>query len=64
MRHPDTIRADIERTRGDIARSLVSLREDLDHVTDWRRWFGRRPMRLVAAAFLLGLFVGYRRRSR
>ncbi len=61
MRTPDEIRADIERTRGEIARSIGSLRENLDDATDWHRWVERRPLEFLGAAFLVGLVVGYRR---
>lgn len=60
MRTPDEIRSDIERTRADIARNVGSLRENIDDATDWHRWVERRPLEFVAAAFLLGIFAGYR----
>jgi len=60
---PDEIRAEIERTRGEFARSIGSLRASLDDATDWHRWVGRRPLECIGAAFLAGLVVGYRRRA-
>jgi uncharacterized protein DUF3618 len=60
-RTPAALRAEIERTRAELATSVSALREEVAHVTDWREWVRRRPLFAVGAAFTLGFLIAYRR---
>jgi hypothetical protein len=55
------LRADIERTREQLASSVVELRETLARRTDWREWIRRRPGTWLLGGFALGVFLGSRR---
>lgn len=59
-RDPQEIRSDIERTRDEIAQSIVSLRDSVSDATDWRIWVRRNPLPFVGAAFALGFLIGFR----
>ena len=58
---PEEVRAEIERARAQIARSAAALRDEVAATADWREWVRRRPGVLLAGAFALGFFIGYRR---
>ncbi len=60
VREPDQIRAEIERTRDEIATRLASLRTSVTEATDWKTYVRRRPLAFLAGAFGLGLLVGLR----
>lgn len=60
-RSPAALRAEIERTRAELATSVTALREEVAHATDWRSWVARRPYVCVGAAFMIGFMLGNRR---
>jgi hypothetical protein len=60
-RNPAALRAEIERTRAELATSVTALREEVASVTDWRAWVGKRPLLCVGTAFLIGYWLGSRR---
>ena len=55
------LRAEIERTRLELNRSLEGLRRDVTSRTDWRRWVRERPLPMLAGAFAVGFLLGSRR---
>lgn len=57
-RTPEEIRRDIERTREDLALSLLELQEGVTTAIDWRVWVRRRPVPFLAAAFGAGVLAG------
>lgn len=59
-REPNEIRSEIERTREELAESLLHLRDRMTEVTDWRTYVRRQPVAFVAGAFTLGLLIGLR----
>ncbi len=56
------LRAEIERTRAELAQSVTVLREEVAWRTDWRQWVHRHPMACVGAAFFVGFLIGNTRR--
>jgi ElaB/YqjD/DUF883 family membrane-anchored ribosome-binding protein len=60
-RTPAAVRAEIERTRAELATSVSALRREVAHVTDWREWVRKRPLLCVGAAFMIGFLLGQRR---
>ena len=60
VREPDQIRAEIERTRDEIASNLASLRSSVTEAADWKTYVRRRPLTFVGGAFALGLLLGLR----
>jgi ElaB/YqjD/DUF883 family membrane-anchored ribosome-binding protein len=56
------LRAEIERTRAELAQSVTVLREEVAWRTDWRQWVHRHPMACVGAAFFVGFLIGNNRR--
>lgn len=60
-RTPAALRAEIERTRAELATSVTALREQVAHATDWREWVRQRPLLAVGAAFMIGFWLGQRR---
>ena len=54
--------AEIEKARQQVAASVVALRGELASTTDWRQWVRRRPLALIAGAFVVGFLFGSRRR--
>jgi ElaB/YqjD/DUF883 family membrane-anchored ribosome-binding protein len=56
------LRAEIERTRAELAQSVTVLREEVAWRTDWRQWVYRHPMACVGAAFFVGFLIGNTRR--
>lgn len=73
-RTPEEIRSSIERNRQELGTSLVRLRDEVNHLTNWRGQIrrNREPLTIAAAAagFVLagglggvgGLLFGRRRR--
>lgn len=59
-RDPAEIRSEIERTREEIAQSIVSLRDSVTDAADWRGWVRRNPIPFLATAFAVGFIVGLR----
>lgn len=59
-RDPAQIRADIERARDEVADALILLRSELHERLDWRWIVKRRPAEALGAAFLAGLWLGWR----
>jgi len=60
VRDPAEIQGEIDRTREELAASIVLLRQDLAQAADWRTWVRRRPLAWVGAAFLAGFVLGTR----
>jgi hypothetical protein len=59
-RRPEQIRADIDRARAEIARSVAELSAEVTARADWREWVRRRPSAILGGAFLVGLWLGSR----
>jgi hypothetical protein len=60
-RTPEAVRAEIERTRAELATSVSALRHEVAQATDWRLWVQKRPLLCVGAAFMLGFLLAQRR---
>ncbi|HYH94521.1 DUF3618 domain-containing protein [Hyalangium sp.] len=60
-RNPAALRAEIERTREELATSVSALREEVAHATDWREWVRKRPLLAVGTAFTIGFLLAQRR---
>jgi hypothetical protein len=60
-RSPAALRAEIERTRAELATSVTELREQVTQATDWREWVRKRPLLTLGAAFMIGFLLGQRR---
>ena len=60
-RNPAALRAEIERTRAELATSVTALRQEVAQVADWREWVRKRPMLAVGAAFMIGFVIAHRR---
>ena len=58
QRTPQQIRASIEANRGELARSLVTLRGEVVAVADWRAQINRNRGRVLAGAVIAGFVVG------
>jgi hypothetical protein len=54
------IRSSIETNREELAVSLVKLRGEVTHLTDWRGHLERHRPEVTAAAAVVGLFLGAR----
>ena len=51
-------RAEIARTRDEVALSMVALQRELARTTDWRSWVARKPVLSLSLAFGVGLAIG------
>jgi hypothetical protein len=61
QRSPTEIRRSIEANREELAVSLVKLRGEVTHLTDWRGHIERHQRELtIGAAAVVGLVVGRR----
>lgn len=60
-RTPAALRAEIERTRAELATSVSALRQEVGRATDWRAWVQERPLLCVGAAFMVGFLLAQRR---
>ncbi len=60
QRAPDEVRAEIERTREQIASSAEALRHEVVVRTDWREWVRRKPGPCLVGAFAVGFFIARR----
>jgi ElaB/YqjD/DUF883 family membrane-anchored ribosome-binding protein len=52
------LRAEIERTRAELALSVGELRQEVARRTDWRQWVRERPYTCLGAAFFIGFVIG------
>jgi hypothetical protein len=52
------IRADLERTRGELSHSVELLRARVAELTDWRRQISEHRTELIAGAAVAGFLVG------
>lgn len=57
-RSPAEIRADIERTRGELSASVEGLRARVAELTNWRRQLHEHREQLIAGAAVVGFAVG------
>ena len=55
--------AEIERTREQVAMSVLALRDEVARRANWREWIRARPTTFLGAAFVLGFLWGQRRRG-
>jgi ElaB/YqjD/DUF883 family membrane-anchored ribosome-binding protein len=60
-RSPAALRAEIERTRAELATSVTELREQVSQAADWREWVRKRPVLTLGTAFMIGFLLGQRR---
>jgi hypothetical protein len=58
--YSEVARAEAERSRERVERSVTALRAAVARRTDWRAWVARRPELILGAAMLLGFVWGYR----
>jgi len=56
-RTPDEIRASIEQNRQELGTSLVRLRDEVSHLTDWRAQVRRNREPLTVAAATAGFVL-------
>jgi hypothetical protein len=61
-RTPEEVRASIERTRAELAASVLELRREVEVTIDWRNWVRKNPGPFLMGAFLFGLMLGARDR--
>jgi len=59
-RDPAQIRAELQRTREELAATVSALSSEVSARADWREWVRRRPVVLVGGAFALGFWLGDR----
>lgn len=57
-RSPEQIRADMERTRGELSQSVDLLRTKVAELTDWRGQIRKHQDQIVAGAAVVGFAVG------
>jgi hypothetical protein len=55
------VEAQIQRSREQVAGSMMALRREIARRTDWRGWIGKRPLAFLGGAVLLGFLFGFRR---
>jgi hypothetical protein len=61
QRSPAEIRSSIEANRNELAVSIVQLRGEVAHLTDWRGHLARHERELkIGAAVVVGLAIGSR----
>jgi hypothetical protein len=60
LKTPEQVRAEIERTRADLALQVTALRQEMDRATDWRGWVREHPIAFVTGAFVLGFILADR----
>jgi hypothetical protein len=54
------VEADIQRSREQVADSMLALRREIARRTDWRGWVSKRPLAFLGGAVALGFLVGFR----
>jgi dienelactone hydrolase len=57
-RSSDQIRADIERHRGELSRSVEALRGRVAELTDWRRQIREHRREVAVGAAVVGFAIG------
>jgi hypothetical protein len=60
QRSPAEIRGSIEANRNELAVSIVQLRGEIAHLTDWRGHLERHRREVIVAGAVVGLMVGAR----
>jgi len=55
------VEADIQRSREQVADSMLALRREIARRTDWRGWVRKRPVAFLGGAVALGFLFGFRR---
>ena len=55
------VEADIQRSREQVADSMLALRREIARRTDWRGWVSKRPLAFLGGAVALGFVLGFRR---
>lgn len=60
QRSPAEIRGSIEANRNELALSIVQLRGEVAHLTDWRGHLQRHRREVVLAGAVVGLALGVR----
>jgi hypothetical protein len=60
QRSPAEIRDSIEANRNELALSIVQLRGEVAHLTDWRGHLERHRREVIVAGALVGLALGSR----
>jgi hypothetical protein len=60
QRSPAEIRNSIEANRNELAVSIVQLRGEVAHLTDWRGHLERHRREVIVAGALVGLALGSR----
>jgi hypothetical protein len=58
QRTPEEIRASIEHNRQELGTSLVRLRTEVEHLTDWRTQVRRNQEQLTRYAAVSGFVLG------
>lgn len=58
QRSPDQIRESIQQNRGELARSLVTLRSEVVAIADWRAQINRNRSKVITGAAVAGFVVG------
>jgi hypothetical protein len=51
-------KAELARTRADVATSVMALHREISRAFDWREWVIRRPIKAVMFAFAVGALLG------
>lgn len=59
-RTPEEVRAEIARARQELATAATELRQQVAEKTDWRGWVRNHPGPVLAGAFVIGFWIGYR----
>jgi hypothetical protein len=60
QRTPAEIRSSIEANRNELAVSIVQLRGEVAHLTDWRGHLERHRREVTVGAAVVGLVIGAR----
>jgi hypothetical protein len=60
QRSPAEIRDSIEANRNELALSIVQLRGEVAHLTDWRGHLERHRREVIVAGAIVGLALGSR----
>jgi hypothetical protein len=55
------VEADIQRSRAQVADSMLALRREIARRTDWRGWVRNHPLSFLGGAVVLGFLFGFRR---
>jgi len=55
------VEADIQRSREQVAGSMLALRREIARRMDWRGWVSKRPLAILGGAVAVGFLLGFRR---